>query len=288
MASQLHETAFQWGRLNKRTINRMNFYVSIFVFGTGLILFIRFHVGNGAYQQEWLGLEKYFWLFIHQATGTAFLAGFVWHIWTYRKYITQLVKRWRGNLSQRIKSRTLWQVVLLLTGIVVLWAGFYPWIAMPEATLEDKIYHGWIDVHSRVGLVFLAGLSTHIARRWRGIFRMNKRRKVAQSNASGKPVTERKNQQRKKETVRTGRKTTKYIIADTSKCEACWKCIEECEYDVLGNVNFWFHKHIFFKKADECRGCRKCVTICPNDVFAPIAQKKRSSAMETDKVILGM
>jgi 2-oxoglutarate ferredoxin oxidoreductase subunit delta len=61
--------------------------------------------------------------------------------------------------------------------------------------------------------------------------------------------------------------STKYIIVHTAKCKACWVCVDECEYNVLGKVDLWFHKHIVIKNGDECRGCQKCVAICPHGVF---------------------
>lgn len=274
MNYQLQKIAFQLGRLDNRTINMTNFFISIFIFGTGLIIFIQFHIGDGAYRKEWLGFEKKFWLLIHQATALAFLVGFALHILAHRKYIRKVVKRWRNNLPKKIKSRTLGQIPLLIVGIIVMWAGFYPWIAMPGATLEVEVYHSWIDIHNRVGIVFLTGLFIHIARRWRRIFGINKRNNMPKSNAFKKLATKRKNQYKEEKTMRSRNKSTKYIIAGTAKCEACWVCLDECEYNVLGKVNFWFHKHIIIKNGDECRGCKKCVAICPNGVFEPVTQSK--------------
>lgn len=70
-------------------------------------------------------------------------------------------------------------------------------------------------------------------------------------------------------------RNTKYISIDTGKCKACWDCIDECENDVLGKVNLWFHKHVVFKNPEQCIGCRRCVRKCPNGVFEPI-QKTRA------------
>jgi 2-oxoglutarate ferredoxin oxidoreductase subunit delta len=83
--------------------------------------------------------------------------------------------------------------------------------------------------------------------------------------------------------MRSRKRSTKYIIADTSKCEACWVCIDECEYNVLGKVNLWFHKHVIIKNGDECRGCQKCVAVCPNGVFETVTQSKNYKIIETNK-----
>ena len=65
---------------------------------------------------------------------------------------------------------------------------------------------------------------------------------------------------------------TRYIRLDTSKCEACWDCIDECKGGALGKMNLWFHKHVVFKDAGECIGCLKCVKVCPNGVFEPVGK----------------
>ncbi len=55
---------------------------------------------------------------------------------------------------------------------------------------------------------------------------------------------------------------TEYIQIDTNKCEACWKCLEVCPKNVIGRVNFPWHKHALIKKSDKCTGCSKCIKTC--------------------------
>jgi hypothetical protein len=152
-----------------RKINLFNLFISVLVFGTGLILLTQFHMGDGPYRKEWLLLGKNFWLIIHQMSAIGFLVGFAVHVQMHWKYIQTVAKRWR-NLPKKTKSRTRIQILLLIVTLVVLCAGFYPWIAMPGATLEVKAFHNWIDVHSRVGIFFLIGMVVHIIRRGRRIF----------------------------------------------------------------------------------------------------------------------
>jgi hypothetical protein len=152
-----------------RALNIFNLGISILVFVTGLILLTQFHMGHGAHQKEWLGLGKAFWLTIHQISAIGFLCGGVVHLQRHWKYIKTVAKRWRLNLPGKIKSRTYYQILLLMATLVVLWAGFYPWITMPGATLEVAVFHQWIDVHARVGILFFVGMVVHIVRRWRRI-----------------------------------------------------------------------------------------------------------------------
>lgn len=66
------------------------------------------------------------------------------------------------------------------------------------------------------------------------------------------------------------RKKSKFISIDPSKCEACWKCIDNCPCKVIGKVKILWHKHIIIRKAEDCIGCGKCIRSCPNNVFCKI------------------
>lgn len=164
-----------------RKVNITNLVLSILVFGTGLIMFTRFHIGGGAFRGPWLGLGKGFWLGIHQIVAIGFLAGCVVHLQLHWKYLKTIGRQWRRNLPKKVKTKTLWQLLLLVMALVVICAGFYPWLAMPGARLFARRFHNWIDVHSIAGLFFLAGMSVHIIRRWRRLFRPAGGNRVLQS-----------------------------------------------------------------------------------------------------------
>jgi hypothetical protein len=153
-----------------RTINMISLPVSVIVFGAGLILLFWFHVGNGAHRTELLGLKKALWLDIHVVSSFAFFVGSVIHIQMHWKYVMTVVTRWRANLSKKAKSTTREQALMLITAAIVLWTGFYAWIGFPNATLENRDYHRWIDIHNRVGVVLLIGMGVHVKRRWRRVF----------------------------------------------------------------------------------------------------------------------
>lgn len=59
-----------------------------------------------------------------------------------------------------------------------------------------------------------------------------------------------------------GQAKTNYILLDTRKCEACWKCMEVCPNNVIGRVNLPWHKHALLIKSDNCTGCSKCIKAC--------------------------
>ena len=63
------------------------------------------------------------------------------------------------------------------------------------------------------------------------------------------------------------KKENKFITLDTSKCIACWLCIDECPKQVIDEVIILWHKHIVLKNPDKCIGCYKCISVCPRDVI---------------------
>jgi ferredoxin len=262
------------GTIPKKRVNKVNLIVSIIVFGTGLILFIRFHIGFGAFRKEWLGVTKSTWLLVHEVAAIGFLIGFVLHLATHIKYLKKIAERWRHTLPQKTKSKI--QMLLLVLTIIVLSAGFIPWIVMPSATLEYDLYHGWIDIHNRFGIVLLIGLLVHILKRRKGIFAPN----AVQIHSVKNITIESKAWIEKVGSRRRRGHFSRYVYADTSKCKACWECIEVCKYGVLGKVDFWFHRHVVFKNGDECRGCKKCISACPNGVFQILTELTPKS--ETD------
>lgn len=68
-----------------------------------------------------------------------------------------------------------------------------------------------------------------------------------------------------------GQTKTKYILLDTRKCEACWKCIEVCPNNVIGRVNLPWHKHALIIKSDNCTGCTKCVKVCEFNAITKVS-----------------
>ncbi|MBN1430724.1 MAG: 4Fe-4S binding protein [Anaerolineae bacterium] len=79
--------------------------------------------------------------------------------------------------------------------------------------------------------------------------------------------------------MRSRRHSTKYVSMDTSKCKACWACIDECKNGVFRKVNLPFHKHVAIANAENCNGCRRCIATCPNGVFEPIVRDRADTKL---------
>ena len=69
---------------------------------------------------------------------------------------------------------------------------------------------------------------------------------------------------------RSDRTRTAHVQLDTSKCKACWKCLEDCPNQVIGNVDLPWHKHALIINPDNCTGCLKCMKACQYNAFSGI------------------
>jgi 2-oxoglutarate ferredoxin oxidoreductase subunit delta len=70
---------------------------------------------------------------------------------------------------------------------------------------------------------------------------------------------------------------TSYIQLDTGKCKACWKCLAGCKNQVIGKVDFLWHKHALIVKPAACIGCLKCVNTCQYDAYSIIDLTKQKN-----------
>ena len=66
------------------------------------------------------------------------------------------------------------------------------------------------------------------------------------------------------------KKRSRFIAIDPRHCVACWKCVEACPQQVIGKVEFLWHRHVVLKHAEACIGCYRCVKTCPQQVFSRI------------------
>ncbi len=70
---------------------------------------------------------------------------------------------------------------------------------------------------------------------------------------------------------------TEFITLDSSRCAACWKCMEACSSMVLGRVNLPFHKHALVENPGMCNGCLACADTCGLGAIQPAGVMKKSS-----------
>ncbi len=72
---------------------------------------------------------------------------------------------------------------------------------------------------------------------------------------------------------------TLYIRLDTSRCKACWDCVQACPQGVLGKVDFRFHRHAHIDRAEDCKGCLLCLDACPHQAILT-REKSRDNVLQ--------
>jgi len=68
---------------------------------------------------------------------------------------------------------------------------------------------------------------------------------------------------------------TSFIELDSRRCQACWACLEACPKNVLGKIDFFFHRHVKIKHAELCIGCMACVRACPHGALCAKPKEER-------------
>jgi len=81
--------------------------------------------------------------------------------------------------------------------------------------------------------------------------------------------------------MQTKRKTrkqagTQFIQLDTTKCKACWKCIDICPRKVIGRINLPWHKHALIVKSNNCIGCWKCIRVCEFNAITKVLSNNQA------------
>lgn len=80
--------------------------------------------------------------------------------------------------------------------------------------------------------------------------------------------------------TRRRRNATQFVTLDTSRCQACWQCVEECHRKVIGKVSILYHRHVVITDAGACGGCLKCVRTCAHGAFTANTDKNKGGGME--------
>jgi len=74
---------------------------------------------------------------------------------------------------------------------------------------------------------------------------------------------------------------TNFIQIDSRKCNACWKCIENCPKHVLEKVDIVIHRHSHIYNSNECIGCLKCIKTCEFNAISKIHTTYKINNYET-------
>lgn len=67
---------------------------------------------------------------------------------------------------------------------------------------------------------------------------------------------------------------TFYIRLDTSRCKACWECVQACPQHVFGKIDFPFHRHARIDQAENCKGCLLCLDTCLHQAILTVEKTR--------------
>ena len=67
---------------------------------------------------------------------------------------------------------------------------------------------------------------------------------------------------------RQSRTSTPFVALDRSLCRACWSCVAVCPEDVLGKLEFGWHKHAVVDSGERCTGCGSCLKACESGALS--------------------
>lgn len=151
--------------------------ISLTTFSTGLVLFICFHIGQGAFNSTALGAGRLFWLNVHRISALVVVAVVVIHLdrhWrVFRSRLTNIFTRRR---KKPINS----EVVMYIVFFVSTLTAFVAWLVLEGSSplfgpavigRVGATRHPWIDTHNLVSLVSLVLIVHHIWHRWRLMLR---------------------------------------------------------------------------------------------------------------------
>lgn len=121
---------------------------------------------------------------------------------------------------------------------------------------------GWPIVHTVVGAVFVLATVYHSVANRRALARyVRGTGSVGVSRDAS--ISPRGDSQTPPRGGRSGTtRTTAHVVLDRSRCQACWRCVEECSRSVIGKVDVLGHRHATISDADSCVGCGRCIAVC--------------------------
>jgi hypothetical protein len=150
-------------------------------FSTGLVLLVRFHMGDGAFSTSALGVGRLAWLNVHRLSGAfaavAVAAHVALHWRTFRKILTSAATLERRRL---VKSEPLMYGAFFIS----VWTGLVAWLVVKGSppicgpvilAHASAARHAWIDAHHLSSLVSLPLVVHHVGHRWRSMARRPRR-----------------------------------------------------------------------------------------------------------------
>lgn len=161
---------------------------SLLVFVTGLVLLLGFHVGQGRFRAELLGLSRLTWLNLHRLPSVLVLLCLAAHLALHWRTLTARLQR---MLTRTTRSRDRGELVLYLaftlmavTGLAAWMSGSPPLIGPVALGAIPQPRHAVIDAHFLSGIISLLLAAHHVGHRYRALL-ARRRAKHARAASAG-------------------------------------------------------------------------------------------------------
>lgn len=146
---------------------------ALLTFGSGLVLFFSFHVGEGAFRASAVGVPRLTWLNFHRLPALIVVSTLVLHVvLRWRLFVAQLRNVFRRKSGFRISAEVVlyvvfWTVVITGMGIWALVSGSAPLKGPVPLGRLPHIRHHVVDIHNIAGIFALLLAARHVHHRWR-------------------------------------------------------------------------------------------------------------------------
>jgi hypothetical protein len=150
---------------------------SLITFGTGLVLFVAFHIGDKS-ATEAFGIGRLAWLNVHRFAAIIVLVGTAEHLVLHgRAFLMRLRQPFRKAKRPGLVA----DLLLYVAFTVMTFTAFIAWMVVPDSTpLYGPLVLGplppvrelWVDIHNLSGLLALVVTTIHLTRRWRVLCRL--------------------------------------------------------------------------------------------------------------------
>jgi hypothetical protein len=151
---------------------------------SGLVLFFAFHIGEGGFRPQALGLSRLAWQNIHRFAAALALVSAVAHAAVNAK---PLLGRSLRALRGRPARQDVHELAVYATNATVFVTGFCAWLviggSMPivgpvRLGRVAAERHPWIDVHNLAALCSLFLTTNHVRKRWCALATLVRRARV--------------------------------------------------------------------------------------------------------------
>lgn len=130
---------------------------SLVVVFSGLLIQIYYHIGDQDFTSVIFGFKHFGWLQVHKVSSSLFAVFMLHHIITLQKW-------YKVVINKKLYSKHRQVITFSVISLLVTLTGFIPWF-IDILSDEHKLSFILIEIHDKIGLVFVFYVLLHILNR---------------------------------------------------------------------------------------------------------------------------